>query len=346
MLIILFILLIACVSSAKFAKPDEFHKDYLSKEITTAVNGIFVILVFLRHFTQYVKFSESPIDRLFLEFNTNLGQLLVTTFLFYSGYGIMCSIRAKGDSYVNTIPKKRMATVWLHFAVAVALFLIVDIIIGKKFDIKTILLAFIGWSSIGNSNWYIFAVLFLYLFVFIAFKICKKHSGWGIGVTLALTLLWVWVMIKSGRPQYTFNTVICYPLGMLYALFKSQFEKFVMKNDIIYSTVLAVAFISMLLMYQFRNRGFWAHSLWSVIFITLVLLITMKVRFCNGFLTFLGSHVFGIYILQRIPMLILTHFGFNQNPYMFLVLSFLITVPMTLIFDFLMKKLDIKLRLA
>lgn len=345
MLIILFVLLIACVSSAKFAKPEEFHKDYLSKEITTAVNGIFVILVFLRHFTQYVKFSESPIDRLFLEFNTNLGQLLVTTFLFYSGYGIMCSIRAKGDSYVNTIPRKRIASVWLHFIAAVALFLIVDIAIGKKFPVKTILLAFTGWSSIGNSNWYIFAVLFLYLFVFIAFKICKKHSFLGLVVTSALILVGVFVMMRMNRPPYTYNTLACYPLGMLYALFKPQIEKIVMKNDIIYSVVLALAFASMLLMYQHRNEGFIAHSIWSVIFIVLVLLITMKVRFCNGFLTFLGSHVFGIYILQRIPMLILQHLGFNQNPYMFLILSFIITVPMTLVFDLLMKKIDKKLKL-
>ena len=284
MLIILFILMICCASSAKFAKPGEFHKDYLSKEITTAVNGVFVILVFLRHFTQYVKFSDSPIDRLFLDFNTALGQLLVTTFLFYSGYGIICSIKAKGESYVNTIPRKRISSVWLHFAIAVGLFLITDVIIGKEYQLKTILLAFTGWSSIGNSNWYIFAVLFLYLFVFISYKICKKNMFFGLVLTSAMILIWVFVMMRMKRPSYTYNTLVCYPLGMLYALFKPQIEKIVMKNDIIYSTVLAAAFISMLLMYKHRNGGFIEHSIWSIIFIVLVLLVTMKVRLSNGFL--------------------------------------------------------------
>ncbi len=346
MVIILFILFIACFNSAKFAKPDEFHKDYLSKEITTAVNGIFVILVFLRHFIQYVNFSNNPIDRIFLRFDSSLGQLIVTTFLFYSGYGIMCSIKAKGELYSNTIPRKRTSTVWLHFAIAVALYLIVDLIIGKNIPVKTIFLAFTGWSSIGNSNWYIFAVLFLYLFVFIAFKICKKHYFIGIVITSVLILLFVYVMMLMKRPPYTYNTLACYPLGMFYALFKNQIEKFVMKNDITYSLVLAITFISMLFIYRYKNEGFKEFSVLSIIFIVFILLLTMKVRFSNGLLLFLGSHVFGIYILQRIPMLILQHLGYNQNPYIFLALSFLITVPMTLIFDWLMKKLDIKLKLV
>lgn len=346
MIIILFLLLIGCLISAKFAKPNEFHKDYLSKEITTSVNGIFVILVFLRHFFQYVKFSQSPIDGLFVDFNNSLGQLLVTTFLFYSGYGIICSIKSKGVPYVNTIPRKRIASVWLHFAIAVGLFLIVDIIIGKEYKLKTILLAFTGWTSIGNSNWYIFAVLFLYLFVFVAFKICKKHSFFGLIITSALILVWVYVMMRMKRPAYTYNTLACYPLGMLYGLFKPQIEKVVMKNDILYSLTLAAAFVSMVLMYPYRNGGFIEYSIWSIIFIVLILLITMKVRLCNGFLTFLGSHVFGIYILQRIPMIVLTHLEMNKNPYIFLILSFLITVPMTLVFDWLMKKIDVKLKLV
>lgn len=346
MLILMFILLLACIISAKFSKPDEFHKDYLSKESTNAVNGVFVALVFLRHFSQYVKFSSEPIDSLFVTFNGYLGQLLVTTFLFYSGYGIVCSIKAKGDSYVNSIPKKRILSVWLHFFIAVLLFCITNIVLGKKYALDKVLLSFIGWSSIGNSNWYIFAVLFLYLFVFISFKIFKNKYYLGVAATTVLIVLWTAVMIKMGRPNYTYNVLICYPMGMLYALLKPQIEKIVMKNDLIYSLTLMANFLILVCLYKYRNTGVEGHSLWSAAFVMLVVLLSMKIKLGNGFLSFLGSHVFGIYILQRIPMMILANMGYNKDIYSFLIMSFLITVPMTLIFDTLMSKLDKKLKLS
>lgn len=39
-------------------------------------------------------------------------------------------------------------------------------------------------------------------------------------------------------------------------------------------------------------------------------LITLKVRICNKALEILGTHVFAVYIFQRIPMTVLNHFSF------------------------------------
>lgn len=90
MIYFLFLLLIVSCSSMKIAGEGQFHKDYLSKENTTAINGIFVVLVLLCHFTQYVRFGSGLVDQSFLFFKSHLGQLVVTTFLFFSGYGIIC----------------------------------------------------------------------------------------------------------------------------------------------------------------------------------------------------------------------------------------------------------------
>ena len=55
--------------------------DYMSRENTTSVNGLFILLVFLNHIQSYVTLPEG-FHRLTLAF----GQLMVATFLFYSGY--------------------------------------------------------------------------------------------------------------------------------------------------------------------------------------------------------------------------------------------------------------------
>ena len=68
------------------------NPDYLSKKQTTAIKGIFVLLVFFGHITQYITMG-SAYERIV----TSIGQLVVVMFLFYSGYGIMCQIMTKND---------------------------------------------------------------------------------------------------------------------------------------------------------------------------------------------------------------------------------------------------------
>ena len=67
------------------------YDSYMNREQTQMINGIFIILVFMRHFNQYVQL-DSVIEVPFLYLNKILGQLIVTTFMFYSGYGVMTSI--------------------------------------------------------------------------------------------------------------------------------------------------------------------------------------------------------------------------------------------------------------
>lgn len=61
-------------------------EDYLDKKQTASINGFFIILVFICHFSSYVELNNQY-DKLFLLFYEKICQLVVTTFLFYSGYG-------------------------------------------------------------------------------------------------------------------------------------------------------------------------------------------------------------------------------------------------------------------
>ena len=113
----------------------------------------------LRHFKEYI--ACGPYDRIFWAIDGYLEQLIVTTFLFYSGYGILVSLKNRKD-YLHTFPK-RILGLWLRFAAVVCLFLLLNQFLGKEYSISTILLSFTAWQSIGNSNWYILAILTLYL---------------------------------------------------------------------------------------------------------------------------------------------------------------------------------------
>lgn len=61
-----------------FVKANEFNTEYLSKESTGAVNGIFVLFVFMSHISNYMDFG-SEYDKIWLDFRSWLGQLMVVS---------------------------------------------------------------------------------------------------------------------------------------------------------------------------------------------------------------------------------------------------------------------------
>ena len=159
---------------------------YLKCEQATVVNGAFVMLVFLRHFKQYI-LCESH-DRIFWITEGILEQLIVTTFLFYSGYGILMSLIIKKD-YLQKLPK-RIMKVWLQFAIAVCLFLFLNIFTGNVYSIPTIIFSFTAWESVGNSNWYILAIMVLY-FLFYIGGIIRWYTEQKVSARWQLSLRWM-----------------------------------------------------------------------------------------------------------------------------------------------------------
>ena len=340
MSIFLLITLLVAFVGMKAAKPGEFHKDYISINQTTSINGLFTLLVFWSHVCTYISLDGS-FDKPYTVFKSYLLQMVVVPFLFYSGYGIMESIKKKGTAYVKDIPKNRFFKVLLHLDIAVVLFLIVNFVFGKTYPVKRILLSFIGYSAVGNSNWYIFAVLGLYAVVFIAFMIARKNNILGVILATMLSVGFVYAQILLKRDSWCYDTIILFPVGMIFSIVKEPLEKLITKHDCIYFTAFGLAFLAYTLFYFKRDDGIEFYSMWGILFMALVVLATMKVKIGNGILDFFGSHVFSVYILQRIPMIILSKLGLAaSHKYVFVVLCFVCTVVMAVLFDFFTGKLD------
>lgn len=68
-------------------------------------------------------------------------------------------------------------------------------------------------------------------------------------------------------------------------------------------------------------------------FVAVVVLFTMKVSVSSHIFTWFGEHVFSVYMLQRIPMIIFSDLGFAQNKYMFLVICIISTILLADLFD-------------
>lgn len=104
---------VLCLWGIKFS-PKKGFDDFLQRDQCDSIKGIFILLVFVRHVLQYIIASgyefSSLQDKLFLKIDRELDQLIVVMFLFYSGYGIMESIRKKeGNLYKGNASKAHFA---------------------------------------------------------------------------------------------------------------------------------------------------------------------------------------------------------------------------------------------
>jgi len=82
--LILFVIIVFGLKLNRFSK-----NDFLTKESTTTINGIFVMLIFLSHSTQYFQSNENIADRVYWHLMWIHNQWVVTTFLTFSGFGVM-----------------------------------------------------------------------------------------------------------------------------------------------------------------------------------------------------------------------------------------------------------------
>ena len=288
-------------------------KMYLSKENTQAIKGIFIIIVFLSHIKGYAEFS-SPGDMFVKEILAYLGQLMVAYFLFVSGYGVLEAIKKKGREYVLNMPK--------------------DLLIGKRYSGQTIILAFTGWTSIGNSNWYMFAIFTLYIITFISFLVFERSIGMSIVATSILAFIYIYIM-SGVKDNWWSDTYLCYIGGMWFSYYKNKIDYVFEKvrtggwGLAVFLCTVGYIFIS-----DYRNTRIMSHNIVAVWFCVVIVLFSMKVSFKSRILRWCGENLFWLYILQRLPMIFLQHCGINTiNSYLYLGLCLIGTVVLTLVMN-------------
>lgn len=344
-MIVYFLLLVAlCIYKIKFIKTasldstEELNYDFLSVGRTNSIKGIFILIVFMSHFHDYVVFTNS-IDIAYQSIFNLIGQRMVTLFMLYSGYGVMESIKKKNMTYVKKIPINRVLGVLFRFDIAILIFALVNIIMNKgtfTYSLKTFVLSLIGWESIGNSNWYIFAILVAYIATYFGFLIFKDKCNYKLSVVMTTLLILVYCALlryaKIKDSTIWYDTILCYSLGMVISVYKERFTSVFNKTSLRVISIIVILFIQAM-NYKFSNI-FILREIALLTFALLVVLITMRFSIDNKYLRWCGEHLFGIYIMQRLPMMIYKEMGIGDlNIYLYFVLCLITTVFLAYIFE-------------
>ena len=329
--LIIFLLILILFKSKVYIK--NYNEDYLDKTNTNIVKGIFIIIVFFSHIRQYATFN-GKYDIIGNNFIIFLRQLMVTMFLFYFGYGVYESIKKKKKKYINNIPKKRILKTLINFDICVLMYLILDLIFNKELSVSKFLLSLIAWENIGNSNWYILAILGLYLVTYITFKIVNYEDKKGLILIILLTLIFH-LFLSKYKQSYYYDTLFCYPFGIIYSYYKDKINGILCDNKK-YLVLFITTILSIVILNNYRSNLICFHIL-SIVFVLGILLFTFKIKINNNILKWFGENLFWIYMLQRIPMIIFNELGYASHRYKYLIISFIFTIVLTIFVNFITK---------
>lgn len=285
-----------------------FNEDYLSKDSANAVRGIFILLIFASHFTTYVSPFTAPMDVAYWRIRVFLGQAVVTAFLFYSGYGVALSVQKGGDAYVRAMPRKRILPTLLIYDCSQIIFLLVQMCRGKSYGGMDFLLSFLAWRSFGNDNWYIFVILGLYVITWLVFRGGELNE-----VTVArlsvCALVFLLFLRCAGQGRWWYDTLLCYPLGMWFSLYKDRIDRFLSRGVHYWPVALAVG-VSFFAAHKVWKCSSFLYILTMLLFVLCVVLFTMKVQLKSPVLIYCGRHLQGLFLLHRIPFILLKdHFS-------------------------------------
>lgn len=151
------------------------------KDQTLRLKGILAVLIVMCHTMRGI------IDE-------NWGYVIVSMFMFVTGYGLMASYTNKGEAYLQTYFRHRFLKLLPPLVLATTGFMIIEYLAGHG--------SFMHWFNyfkqtgippIG-ATWYVYCITFFYLFFYISMKIGKAKAT-KIALLTTLYILFV-VFIK------------------------------------------------------------------------------------------------------------------------------------------------------
>lgn len=321
------------------------NQAYISVQQTNAIKGIFIWLVFLGHILPYMTKAQPFdmfIDKAASMFVAYFKQLVVVPFLFYSGYGVMNSIKNKGTGYVNSIPKKRVLNTMVNFSVAVSIFICMNLILGIPMELKQAMLSYLSWESVGNSNWYIFTICICYLTSYISHKLFG-YTGRSLISNFCILSAFI-LIISRFKGSWWYDTCFAYAAGCAFCYYKDRIEAAISRKYYIYGAAVAAAFaISYILQAKIPSLAPLSMNICSMFFAMSIVILSMKFELKSRVLEWSGKNLFPLYIYQRLPMILFATISggslLGDLKYLYVIICAVVTIAIVHLYKYITIKL-------
>ena len=323
------------INNAGLKGHNDFFSDYIDLNNTFSVKGIFVWIIFFRHYIQYYnRKSRYTYEKILSCF----GQKIVSMFLFYSGYGIYESFKKKGNKYSKSLLIKSLI-IFIKSELIILIFALKCIIYKDTITLKKYILAVFFYTSIGNSNWFAYTIILFYIYAFLSFVFIKNKKYNYLGIIFITILCFLhgnftyFLYLKKLR--FGVDNILPFILGIYYSGIRKYTDTYIMKYDFSYFAILSSFSLIFCYFYINKDISIFMHILMNGTFSIIVVLVNMKVKFDNEFLKFLNAHSYSIYLLQRIILSIFSKKKYLENyECMRILLQFSLIILISTTFDY------------
>ena len=321
-----FFLALLLFFGAKGAGRGNWNEEYTSLKQTKILQGIMALFIALHHMAQKTCAPWHPSTYTVhgLDPFIPIGYVLVGVFLFCSGLGLYKSFKTKPDYLRNHFFRKRILPIVIAYYLSEWIYTVVRLLMGQKMKTVEIFWYLSGLHMANENAWYLIVIPFFYLAFWAAFRFCKKE---GIAIflvfafTLGYTVLGAFIDHQDDwwmRGEWWYNSIILFPLGILFAKFEKPLTRFFRKGYWIWLVFFLAAFLLLLQQSEWLNNNRWGyygewgdrlkveHRLMSaglqwavaVFFTAFCFQLMMKVRFGNKALAWLGGMTLEFYLMH------------------------------------------------
>lgn len=331
--VFILLLVVLLLFGVKVAKRGSFHEDFLSLPMAKNLQGAAAVAVILHHLTQTVTdFGE--INKGWITNFNDWGIFCTGVFFFFSGYGLYTSLITKED-YLKGFFRKRYVKLLVAFVVINLMFCAILLPMNQGQDMKLTILNILGLVLINNHMWYIVEICLLYLAFYLIFRNPAKRK-YGISKMALVVVVMITVSLLLGHDTTTpsqgawfhgewwYNTTGVFIVGMIVAKYRSKMVPFVQKHY--WKVLLAslVLFTVLLRVHEWAcdTFGYWTERPGDpaygdkfftlltetpliAVFVLVLLILSMKLKFDNFMLRFLGKIALELYLSHNLFILLL-----------------------------------------
>jgi len=311
---------------ADFYKKGQYNDGCMSIEMSKNIQVIAAFFIILHHLVQritdYGDIYKGPIT----VFNST-GFLFTSIFFFYSGYGLYVSYKNK-ENYLDSFFSKRIPKILIPFMVLNIIYLIPNgVAEGRIIKFYEALTSLWGFTLINTNAWFIIVILFLYVAFYFAFKYLKNDAS-AIKAVIIFTVLLITISLLLGHDrsrlnghwfmgEWWFNTMILFPIGIIFAYGKNHVIEFIKRHYIICLVISVAAFIGTFILEEITiNRiGYYTETytnmhymdkavtlfsqiLTCAMFIFMIVVISLKISTGNRVLKFISPLGIELYLVQ------------------------------------------------
>lgn len=278
--VILFVIIVC--SLRKQNNEDEAY----TYDFELPIRGILVLLVIFNH-----AFKNAYL----------LGNIAVSLFFCFSGYGLIKGYRKKGQEYFGkSYWKKKIELLIIPYFIINILYILWDIfVLRKEYALKTIVSSFFT-AEIMTIGWYTIVIFLLYFMFYFVYHILEIQENKKIFALFGLEIFFIIFLFIVGCGSWWYCSIFAFIIGVAKGeklLFIEQF------TNIIVVAILGLIFISIYIVTSYLGicdgAIFLIIKIWMSISICIIYYgLFKKVKIKNKFLEIMGINSFIIYLIH------------------------------------------------